>query len=91
MICDAQVTQKIVESICICALTIVIRAHGTCRQHNAPTDIMGLFSAIYDRVNEDLEDVVQVEINYVGDVIHRFDPRVISRAFGACSRTTAVT
>lgn len=41
------------------------------RQHNAPTDIMGLFSAIYDRVNEDLDDVVQVEINYVGDVIHR--------------------
>lgn len=33
---------------------------------------MGLFSAIYDRVNEDLDDVVQVEINYVGDVIHRF-------------------
>lgn len=32
---------------------------------------MGLFSAIYERVNDNLDDVVKVEINYVGDVIHR--------------------
>lgn len=35
---------------------------------------MGLFSAIYERVNDNLDDVLKVEINYVGDVIHRWVP-----------------
>lgn len=41
------------------------------RQENAPTDITALFNSIYDRINEDLDGVVAVQITYVGDVIHR--------------------
>ena len=41
------------------------------RQEDAPTDITGLFNSIYDRINENLDDVVSVQITYVGDVIHR--------------------
>lgn len=59
-----------------CLKVDVSRAATECfmllrRQEVAPTDIMGLFSIIYDRINEDLDDVVKVEINYVGNVIHR--------------------
>lgn len=32
----------------------------------------GLIGAIYDRMNEDLDDVLKLEINYVGGVIHRY-------------------
>lgn len=43
------------------------------RQESAPTDVSGLINNIYDRMNEDLDDVLKLEINYVGGVIHRYD------------------
>lgn len=42
------------------------------RQESAPTDVSGLINNIYDRMNEDLDDVLKLEINYVGGVIHRY-------------------
>lgn len=42
------------------------------RQESAPTDVSGVIGAIYDRMNEDLDDVLRLEINYVGGVIHRY-------------------
>lgn len=46
------------------------------RQESAPTDVSGLIGAIYDRMNEDLDDVLKLEINYVGGVIHRYVRRL---------------
>ncbi len=42
------------------------------RQESAPTDVSGLINSIYARMNEDLDDVLKLEINYVGGVIHRY-------------------
>ena len=50
----------------------LLSAQRTRRQENAPTDASGVIGSIYDRMNEDLDDVVKLEINYVGGVIHRW-------------------
>lgn len=54
------------------------------RQESAPTDVSGLIMSIYDRMNEDLDDVLKLEINYVGGVIHRY------AGVATCSFTTSL-
>eukprot|EP00903_Cladosiphon_okamuranus_P014492 g13443.t1 len=49
----------------------VLQGTTTYKQESAPTDVSGLIMSIYDRMNEDLDDVLKLEINYVGGVIHR--------------------
>ncbi|CAM9907508.1 unnamed protein product [Pylaiella littoralis] len=49
----------------------ILQGTTTYKQESAPTDVSGLIGAIYDRMNEDLDDVLKLEINYVGGVIHR--------------------
>lgn len=61
---------------CICHIVPPANPRGhlwlmAYRQESAPTDVSGLIGAIYDRMNEDLDDVLKLEINYVGGVIHR--------------------
>ena len=55
----------------------LLSADRTRRQENAPTDASGVIGSIYDRMNEDLDDVVKLEINYVGGVIHRWGVFVV--------------
>lgn len=70
----------IVRIVCVCVIVyhpskpprpLVLGVFG--RQESAPTDVSGLIGAIYDRINEDLDDVLKLEINYVGGVIHRYN------------------
>eukprot|EP00752_Nemacystus_decipiens_P007817 g6982.t1 len=58
----------------------VLQGMTTYKQESAPTDVSGLINNIYDRMNEDLDDVLKLEINYVGGVIHRLVGRHDVRA-----------
>ncbi|CBJ26995.1 conserved unknown protein [Ectocarpus siliculosus] len=58
----------------------ILKTTTNYKQEDAPTDVSGLIGEIYDRVNEDLDDVLKLDINYVGGVIHRLVGRHDVRA-----------
>lgn len=61
-----------IRSGCVSSFFSLSIFAAVCRQEDAPTDVSGLFFEIYNRINEDLDDVLKLDINYVGGVIHRY-------------------